>query len=312
MSNNVFDVIVLGSEGGFMEGDLSGYMICKKDSSNFVCLDAGTVFSGIAKAYKNGCFENLNIKYDDELSPIVSIFQNNIKSYVITHAHLDHTAGLVLGSPADIEKEIYATDFTLDFIKSNLFNWRIWPNMGNDGNGFLLSKYKYNNLKLGEEIEVLPEGLFAKTYILSHGEPYKSSSVLLRSEENYLLYIGDTGSDMIEQTTNLEEIWKDIAPLVKSKKLKGIFIESSYTNSRKDEELFGHLRPNLVVEEMKKLGGYVDESNPLNCLEDLKLIITGIKPSLKKGVNSRDIIKQELEDLNMDVVIPIQGMHIEL
>ncbi|HEY6976461.1 MAG TPA: 3',5'-cyclic-nucleotide phosphodiesterase, partial [Chitinophagaceae bacterium] len=86
--NYTFKVIPLGVKGGIDESDLSCYMLAAEGTNDYICLDAGTVYSGIKKAVDNGLFSQ----------DALFVLRNNIKGYVISHPHLDHVAGLIINS----------------------------------------------------------------------------------------------------------------------------------------------------------------------------------------------------------------------
>ena len=69
----------------------------------------------------------------------------------------------------------------------------------------------------------------------------------------HVLYLGDTGPDSVEKSNDLSELWQAIAPLIKKKQLRGIFIEVSFPNEQPDSSLFGHLTPNHLMKELHKL-----------------------------------------------------------
>ncbi|WP_431606652.1 hypothetical protein [Legionella maioricensis] len=45
----------------------------------------------------------------------------NIKAYLISHAHLDHINGLILCSTIDSPKEILGINTTMEYISSDMF-----------------------------------------------------------------------------------------------------------------------------------------------------------------------------------------------
>ena len=51
-----FTIIPLGVKGGLDEANLSSYMVAAKGSSNYICLDAGTINAGLQKAVANKLF----------------------------------------------------------------------------------------------------------------------------------------------------------------------------------------------------------------------------------------------------------------
>src|SRR5690349_5371658 len=89
-----FKIVPLGVKGGIDESNLSAYMLAPLATNNYVCLDAGTINFGITKAVKVGVFKT---------TPAY-VLKNYIKGYLISHAHLDHTAGLIINSPDDTAK----------------------------------------------------------------------------------------------------------------------------------------------------------------------------------------------------------------
>ncbi len=92
-----FTVIPLGVKGGLDEANLSSYMVAAKGSSNYICLDAGTINAGLQKAVANKLFTE---------SSAEEVQKNKIKAYFISHAHLYHLAGFILNSPYDSPKNI--------------------------------------------------------------------------------------------------------------------------------------------------------------------------------------------------------------
>jgi cAMP phosphodiesterase len=42
--------------------------------------------------------------------------------YFISHAHLDHVSGLIINSPADVAKTVYAAAKCMDMMENHYFN----------------------------------------------------------------------------------------------------------------------------------------------------------------------------------------------
>jgi len=142
-------------------------MVSSADTNAFVCLDAGTLHSGIEKA----------ILYKKHKRQCGWVLQNNIKGYLISHPHLDHLAGLVLNSPDDSPKNIYALPFCIDALQQKYFSWKSWANFGDAGEKPTLNKYHYVSLN-DSEIALQHTSLFVKAFELSHAAPYKSTAFL--------------------------------------------------------------------------------------------------------------------------------------
>lgn len=292
-----FTVIPLGVKGGLDEANLSSYMVAAKGSSNYICLDAGTINAGLQKAVANKLFTE---------SSAEEIQKNNIKAYFISHAHLDHVAGLILNSPNDSPKNIYGFSSVIEIMKNNYFTAKSWANFGSEGDKPILNKYTYNYLTPSTEIEIPNTELHVTPYILSHVNPYQSSAFLVRNQNAYLLYLGDTGADEVEKSNQLALLWKAVADKVIAHSLKAIFIELSFNNAMPDKSLYGHLTPRLLMQEMKVLNKL---SNGM--LQKLPIYITHIKPCATCEISiKKDIALSNTEGLRIKYAE--QGKRIEL
>ncbi|TGD82959.1 MBL fold metallo-hydrolase [Hymenobacter wooponensis] len=291
-----FTVVPLGVKGGLQESNLSAYLVAPAASSSYVCLDAGTVYSGVEKAISNKVFSG----------PAGEVVRNQIKAYLISHAHLDHVAGLLLNAPDDTPKSIYGLQSCLTTIQNDYFNWRAWPNFGDGGNPPALKKYQLRELVPQQETTIENTPLQVQAFALSHGKPYQSAAFLVRSGSSYLLYLGDTGADAVEQSQNLRTVWQAVQPLLKARQLKAIFIEASYPNSQPEKQLFGHLTPALLMQELEALGQLAGPA----ALRGLPVVITHLKPS---PGNEALINKQLTEEnkLQVKLVFPEQGRRLE-
>jgi 3',5'-cyclic-nucleotide phosphodiesterase len=135
-------------------------------------------------------------------------------------------------------------------------------------------------------------------------KPYESTAFLVRNKNSYLLYLGDTGADKVEQSEQLAALWKAVAPLVMSNQLKGIFIEVSFDNSVPEKALFGHLTPNLLIEEMTKL-------NQLSNLKNTPIFVTHLKPCDGCEVKIKSEI-QAANKIGLKISYALQATLIEL
>lgn len=286
-----FDVVPLGVYGGECEDNLSSYLISEFGKNQFLALDAGTINAGIRKA-----IEKKSLFGDEK-----TVLQQDIKGYFISHAHLDHVAGLIINSPADSKKNVYALPSVKKNILDHYFITETWANFTDEGEK-PLNKYHFVSLKLKDWHPVDGTSLQIQAFPLSHVNPYESSAILIKSKENYALYFGDTGADRIEKSDDLKNIWQKIAPLIIKKDLKVIMIEVSFPNAQPENLLFGHLTPKLLNEELKKLSLLTGK----NALKNLNIVITHIKPT---GDNADKIKKELLENnpFQIHFIFPVQG-----
>lgn len=290
---SAFKIIPLGVKGGSDESNLSSYMVAAANSDQFVCLDAGTLYSGIRKSIANGLFHaNIN-----------RVLKYNIKGYLISHSHLDHIAGMILNSPDDSSKNIYALPSVIDVLKNYYFTWKSWANFTNEGDKPTLNKYHYIPLDTAKEIPISNTQMHVTAFSLSHGNPYESTAFLIRSADAYILYLGDTGPDEVEKSDKLQTLWRHVAPLIQTKKLKAIFIEVSFPDEQPDKQLFGHLTPRWLINEMNALSRLTGK----NLMKNFPVVITHIKPI---GDNEIKIKKQiSLSNkLQLKIIYPQQGI----
>lgn len=97
---------ILGCSGGIGAGSRTSAMLIDDD----VLLDAGTGIGDLA-------LEDLH----------------SIRHVFLTHAHLDHIAGLpmlidsIFTEDVDVPVSVYGRSETLEALKAHLFNWVIWP-----------------------------------------------------------------------------------------------------------------------------------------------------------------------------------------
>jgi len=292
LSAQNFKVIPLGVKGGLDESNLSSYMLAPQNSDNYICLDAGTIYYGLTKAVKNGLFNK----------PAEDVLKENIKAYLISHAHLDHVAGLLMNAPADSKKTIYSSPFVIEAFKNKYFSWVNWANFADEGEKPQLGTYSYHRLEPLKEIKIKNTDLYVTPFNLSHGNPYQSLAFLVRYKQNFILYLGDTGADEIEKSDKLNQLWMAIAPFIKTKLLKAIFIEVSFPNKQPDTKLFGHLTPKLFFTEMENLSHYTGKS----ALENFNVVITHRKPhSNNEAIIKNELIKNNILKLNL--IFPKQG-----
>lgn len=277
-----FTVIPLGVKGGLDESNLSAYLVKANGAEQFICLDAGTIYAGLEKVAISNYFS--------PLKDATEIQKKFVHSYFISHGHLDHTAGLVMNSPGDsFKKNIYAIPSVIEVLKSSQFSAKSWSNFANEGDKPIIGKYQYQYLLPEKEVEISAAGVSVTPFVLSHIKPYESTAFLVRSQTQYLLYLGDTGPDQVEQSNQLASLWNYIAPLIQKKQLKSIFIEVSFSNKVADGSLYGHLTPNWLMKEMHQL--YQLSGEPL---KEVNIMVTHMKPC----EHCETTIKEELQKAN--------------
>ena len=83
-------------------------------------------------------------------------------------------------------------------------------------------------------------------------EPVSSSAYFIRNDENgkELLIFGDVEPDSVSMSPRNHIVWDDAASKIVHGSLKAIFIECSYDDSVRNEDLYGHLCPRHLIAEL--------------------------------------------------------------
>ncbi len=299
-----FQVIVLGSTGGPRENNLSGYLFSPVDTEEWIALDAGSLLGGIDVALVQNSLRHVSFR-DKKLTPAAEMLTKKVLSFLLSHAHLDHILGLVINSQIDSPKTILGIDPTIDNLRDHIFNGLIWPNYGSEGVEPMIRLYTYVRLSLHKRHKIPRSSLNVEAFLLSHPHGYPSTAFLIEHNDLFFLYIGDTSSDLLEPEKHLTRIWERIAPLIQTKKLRGIMLECSYTHAQAAQVVYGHLDPSLMLKELHRL-----QEIAATPLEGFKVTVTHRKELLHQGVDAIAQIQKELlelNDLGISFVFPKQG-----
>ena len=307
-----FAMVALGTAGGLEEDNLTSFLLGPTDGASFVALDAGTLHAGIERAVQRGAFEGIVPPPDSPLTLGGHILLDRVRAVLVSHAHLDHWAGLVVSSPDDAPKTILALASTHRAMQEHVWESPLWANFSDRGAG-ALKKYALRTLAPDETVPIPGTAMTVRAFPLSHGT-LESTAFLVGLGGKYALYLGDTGPDRVEKQGRLRALWQAVAPLARDGRLRALFIECSFPDPRDDKLLFGHLTPSHLIEELGALAALVDEARPEQALRDLTVIVTHIKPSLRRGPTPRALVEAQLEPLRRRVrlLLPEAGLRYDL
>jgi 3',5'-cyclic-nucleotide phosphodiesterase len=306
----IFELVTLGDAGGIQDGNLSAFLFRVLSEPNYIALDAGTVINGINVSLANNAFKYLELNKDKKLSLTGNILHHHIKGYLISHAHLDHVAGLLIAAPDDSNKPIYALKSVNQTMQDSYFNWKAWPNFTNRGIQPHLNKYQVIDLVPQQGLSLKNTQLKVTAFSLSHS--VESTAFVIEYQNNLFVYFGDTGPDEVEKQGNLAAIWQYLAKQMQTKTLRGLVIEVSFDNQQPDNQLFGHLTPKWLLSELTYFYSLVEQKQQF---QSMGVIISHIKYSLESGLDSRDKIQQELQQKNtlgFNFMLAKQGQRIIL
>jgi cAMP phosphodiesterase len=93
----------------------------------------------------------------------------------------------------------------------------------------------------------------------AHFQPVDSSAFFIRNDSNgdEIIIFGDIEPDSVSLHPRNQVVWEDAAPKIVTGTLKAIFIECSYDDSVRDEDLYGHLCPRHLIAELGVLAAKV-------------------------------------------------------
>ncbi|MFZ0565539.1 MAG: 3',5'-cyclic-nucleotide phosphodiesterase [Chlamydiales bacterium] len=299
-----FQIVVMGCTGGPKENNISGYLFSPIDRNEWIALDAGTLLSGIERALEKKNLDD-SLFSDTSLTPSGEMLSSHLQNYLISHAHLDHIAGLILNSQVDTPKSILGTHSTIDNLRDHIFNGKIWPNYGSEGNKPVLNRYHYVRLPFHKKMQIPNTSMSVQAYPLIHAPLCPSTAFLIEHQDRYFLYFGDTTADTPENNKPIEQIWKLIIPLLKEKKLKGISLECSFPYNKDAPDLCGHLDTYLMKQAFHRLAELSKTS-----LEGFKVMVSHRKESIYSGRDVKEQIAEELaknNDLGLHFIVPNQG-----
>lgn len=293
-----FALLALGTTGGPFENNLTGYLLGPASRSHFIALDAGCLLTGLEK-----CFEKHPELVDPNVHSIKEFLQKKIRSYFISHPHLDHILGLVIASQVDSKKPIYGLTYTLEVLQKHIFNEFVWPDCISDKNTAL---YQLKSLE-PKKATLLPEVEMEGTiYLLHHNIPHPSSACFFEYKGKCFLYFGDTFSDKYVKEKRLTAIWQKAATLIREGKLLAILLECSYPIKVQNAHIFGHLNVVALLDELLELKKIAD-------LTGLNVIISHRKQPLD-GSQDFFTIEKELKRSSLPVtwIFPKQGDYIKI
>ncbi len=221
---------ILGCSGGIGAGARTSAMLVDSD----VLIDAGTGIGDLALA-------------DVQL----------IRHVFLTHAHLDHIAGLpmlvdaIFADDLDEPLTVHARPETLDALQKHIFNWVIWPDFAalpSADNPVL----RYQECNPGDTVTINHRDFHAVD--VKHTVP--SIGFTVRNSAGSFAVSGDTRTN--------QTLW----PVLNAcDDLRALVIEVSFPDEQRElADISGHYCPQTLTDDLRKLQ------------HDPEIWLTGMKP----------------------------------
>lgn len=198
--------------------------------------------------------------------------KKRIRDVVLTHAHLDHIAGLPLFIDdlfARLEQpvSVYAVAEVIKILEKDVFNWDLYPSFSElqNDNGVVL---EYREFSAGKSFEV--KHLTFEPVRVNHKVP--TVGFIVTDQKTTFALSGDTSA--------MRDFWKRVNRV---DKLDALLIECAFPNELKHlAEVSHHLTPDTLQQELKKFSQ-----------TDCPIFVVNLKPMY------RDQIITELERLEI-------------
>ncbi len=168
--------------------------------------------------------------------------REQIRNVVLSHAHLDHIAGLPLfiDDLFAVLKEpicVHATREVIEILEQDIFNWRIYPRFSVLENEFG-RVFEYH--QIAEDTSFHIENLRITPVKVNHKVP----------SVGFFIEDGETTIALSSDTAQMNDFWQK----ADEKKLSTILIECAFPNDLiKLAQDSHHLTPNGLARELQKL-----------------------------------------------------------
>ena len=202
------------------------------------------------------------------------IQRRQIRDVVLTHAHLDHIAGLPLFiddlfSTLTEPVTVHATQAVIDTLERDVFNWSVYPRFSelSNSNGPVL---RYEPFGVAEEFTV--HNLTLRAIEVNHKVP--CSGFLISDTNTTIAFSGDTAGT--------EGFWNLVNA---ADNMSAILVECAFPDELDDLAIVSHhLTPKRMQRELEK------------CEKSCPVYVVNLKPMF------RDEIVGQIQDLNLDSV----------
>lgn len=167
--------------------------------------------------------------------------QQQIRHVLLSHSHIDHVGSLPLFLEiAAVENlsppTVYANAETLDCLRRDVFNGRLWPNLLDCSAPEFV---RLKNIEDGQSLQI--DGLLITAVAVDHTVP--TLAYFIADDTAAVLVTGDTGP-----TSNVWEVARSVP------NLRAVFLEAAFPNSMQWlADLSRHLTPATFAGEARKL-----------------------------------------------------------
>ena len=186
----------------------------------------------------------------------------SVRDIVLTHAHLDHIAGLPLFiddlfSTLTEPVRIHAAPEVIEVLECDVFNWSVYPRFSElkNSNGAVM---EYRPFKAGKEF--LVQDLSVRPVKVNHRVP--TSGFIIGDGRSVIAISGDT--------SKMNEFWTAVNGL---DELSVLLVECAFPDELRElADVSAHLTPATLDEELQKLEN------------DCEIFVINLKPSFRERI----------------------------
>lgn len=209
--------------------------------------------------------------------------KKQIRDVILTHAHLDHIAGLPLYIDdlfATLRRPVcvYATDEVIEVLERDIFNWSVYPRFSEleNDNGKVMQYFPFET---GKPFSV--KHLQVKAVQVNHNVP----------SVGFIVSDGKTTFALTSDTSEMDGFWQ---VLNAEKNLSAVLVECAFPNELEElAQISYHLTPKTLKKELEKI------ERP-DCL----IYVVNIKPMY------RDDIVRQIEELKLENLQILEVGHV--
>ncbi|MBY4675845.1 3',5'-cyclic-nucleotide phosphodiesterase [Marinobacterium sp. CAU 1594] len=186
-----------------------------------------------------------------------------IRHLVISHAHIDHIAGLplMLATIYDAHQhpiDVYALPEVTQALREHIFNWTLWPDYTQLPEQAPI--LRLHEIRVGEQIELAGKRITA----LPAHHPTPTVGYLINDGQASFAFSGDNGVN--------PALW----PILNRAKPELLIIDVSFTDDVQElATLSGHLTPSQLADELAQFS------------HDCPIRITHLKPGFEQQIIDR-------------------------
>ena len=321
------EIVCLGAYGGIDLSNLSSWLI-RVEGVDYL-FDAGSPLNGIQAYNSNHCTDAIDIK--------------EINSIFISHAHLDHIAGLIIMSPMLIGGHtfpIVGFPQVTNCIKQCIFNQSIWPNIFTTGKkdafepifAFKNGNYDQTMGALIYDAPTITTWMFPITHAdygkLEHTERAFSTCFIVQPKKQNnvaFVYFGDVSLSIDpylpedpdqEPYRQIQKVLHYTRQICHAHTKVHVFLECAFSSHQPTNLLVGHINTLQFIKIVQEFADTIPKS-------EINFFVTHRKPDFQNGAFNLvelNLIESELSNLtsvskilgnirnNVHIIFPEQGM----